>query len=405
MGELNLPTIASGQLQPYQTSNNADAALESAVADSLELDLASGDHALTGAEFTRAVYFRTVHNSIARVLTVPDSAHLFVVENAGSADLTVESGTIDITVGAGQAVVFYTDGTSGGITAIAGSTAGGAAGGDLTGTYPNPTIKNDVALGGNPTAATQAPGNNTTRLATTAFVTAAIAAIVGGMVYKGTWNATTNSPAITSGVGTLGWFYKVSVAGTTTIDGNSQWNVGDLLLFDGSAWDRIEGDSTEVISVAGRTGVVVLAAGDVSGLAASATTDATNASNISSGTLAAARVGAIRFHLKTFLAGIQTSANQLLLRDHAAIAATLPTSGSKASAGTAATADTTFTIKKNGSSVGTILFSAAGTTGAFTIASPVSIAIDDIITIVGPASADATLADISITLATTAAGA
>jgi hypothetical protein len=35
------------------------------------------------------------------------------------------------------------------------------------------TIKNNVALGGNPTATTQSAGNNTTRIATTAFVTTA----------------------------------------------------------------------------------------------------------------------------------------------------------------------------------------------------------------------------------------
>ena len=38
------------------------------------------------------------------------------------------------------------------------------------------TVKDDLALGGNPTTTTQSAGNNTTRVATTAFVTTAVAA-------------------------------------------------------------------------------------------------------------------------------------------------------------------------------------------------------------------------------------
>ena len=41
--------------------------------------------------------------------------------------------------------------------------------------------------------------------------------IVGALNYKGVWNANTNSPSLASGVGTQGDYYKVSVAGTTTI--------------------------------------------------------------------------------------------------------------------------------------------------------------------------------------------
>jgi hypothetical protein len=47
-----------------------------------------------------------------------------------------------------------------------------------------------------------------------------------------------------------------------------------------------------VTSVAGKSGVVVLSAGDVSGLAASATVNTTDAGNISQGTLPAARTEA-----------------------------------------------------------------------------------------------------------------
>jgi len=64
---------------------------------------------------------------------------------------------------------------------------------------------------------------------------------IGALNYKGTWNANTNSPALVSGVGTKGDYYVVSVAGTTTLDGISNWGIGDWAVFNGSAWQRVEG--------------------------------------------------------------------------------------------------------------------------------------------------------------------
>lgn len=73
--------------------------------------------------------------------------------------------------------------------------------------------------------------------------------------------------------------------------------------------------------------------------------------------------------------------------------------GSTAVAKTAATGSTTFTFKKGGVSFATIVFSASGTVGAFTLASTTSFnGTSDVLEIDGPATADATLADFTLLL-------
>jgi len=64
---------------------------------------------------------------------------------------------------------------------------------------------------------------------------------IGALNYKGTWNASTNTPTLTSGAGTKGDYYVVSVAGSTSLDGISNWGVGDLATYNGTAWQRVEG--------------------------------------------------------------------------------------------------------------------------------------------------------------------
>ena len=66
---------------------------------------------------------------------------------------------------------------------------------------------------------------------------------LGALNYKGTWNASSNTPTLASGVGTKGDYYVVSVAGSTTLDGISTWGVGDWVAFNGSAWQRVDGGS------------------------------------------------------------------------------------------------------------------------------------------------------------------
>jgi hypothetical protein len=67
---------------------------------------------------------------------------------------------------------------------------------------------------------------------------------IGALNYVGTWNASTNTPALASGVGTKGDYYVVSVAGSTNLDGETLWGVGDWVVFNGTVWQKVEGGNT-----------------------------------------------------------------------------------------------------------------------------------------------------------------
>jgi len=72
--------------------------------------------------------------------------------------------------------------------------------------------------------------------------------------YQGTWNASTNTPTLTSSVGTAGYYYIVSVAGSTSLNGISTWNVGDWVIFSNTGvWQRIAGGLTGSINIANDT--------------------------------------------------------------------------------------------------------------------------------------------------------
>lgn len=66
-------------------------------------------------------------------------------------------------------------------------------------------------------------------------------AVVGGMKYKGVWDAATNDPAIpAAATSNAGHYYKVSVSGTTAVDGTAEWAVGDWIVSSGTSWDKID---------------------------------------------------------------------------------------------------------------------------------------------------------------------
>jgi hypothetical protein len=79
----------------------------------------------------------------------------------------------------------------------------------------------------------------------------------GDLNYQGTWNASTNTPTLTSSTGTKGYYYVVDVAGTTNLDGITDWQVGDWAIYNGTVWQKV--DNTDAVSsVNGQTGTVVL---------------------------------------------------------------------------------------------------------------------------------------------------
>ena len=78
----------------------------------------------------------------------------------------------------------------------------------------------------------------------------------GTLTYQGTWNASTNSPTLASGVGTLNNYYVVSTAGSTNLDGITDWQIGDWAIFNGTVWQKIDNSEvTYVSNVATGTGL------------------------------------------------------------------------------------------------------------------------------------------------------
>jgi hypothetical protein len=83
------------------------------------------------------------------------------------------------------------------------------------------------------------------------------AAVLGALSYQGTWNASTNTPTLTSSTGTKGYYYVVSVAGSTNLDGITDWLIGDWAVYNGTVWQKVDNTET-VTSVNGQTGAVTL---------------------------------------------------------------------------------------------------------------------------------------------------
>jgi hypothetical protein len=63
-------------------------------------------------------------------------------------------------------------------------------------------------------------------------------------------------------VGNNGDYYVVSFAGSTNLNGITDWQIGDWAVFNGSVWQKVD-NTDAVTSVNGQTGTVVLGAANV----------------------------------------------------------------------------------------------------------------------------------------------
>jgi hypothetical protein len=135
------------------------------------------------------------------------------------------------------------------------------------------------------------------------------ASIQGGVSYQGSWNASTNTPTLTSSVGSKGYYYVVSVAGSTNLNGITDWLPGDWAIYNGTAWEKIDNTDT-VASVNGYVGAVVLNAADV-GAPPTTRSISTGTGLTGGGDLSANRTIAIDSTVAT-LTGTQTLTNKTI---------------------------------------------------------------------------------------------
>ena len=92
-------------------------------------------------------------------------------------------------------------------------------------------------------------------------VSTSTSAVTGALVYQGTWDASSNTPTLASGVGTKGYYYVVSVAGSTNLDGITDWAVNDWAVFNGTVWQKVDNSETVYGTMASQNANAVIITG------------------------------------------------------------------------------------------------------------------------------------------------
>ena len=110
------------------------------------------------------------------------------------------------------------------------------------------------------------------------------ASLTGAIVFKGTWNADTNSPELSDSLPAgllVGWEYVVDVGGTRNIgDGSKTFAAGDFVIFDGTHWKQVPSGNL-FTSLTGGGGITVNQSTGAMVLGSNATPNATTSTIVS----------------------------------------------------------------------------------------------------------------------------
>ena len=152
-------------------------------------------------------------------------------------------------------------------------------------------------------------------------------ALTGAIVFKGVWNATTNTPALSdttpAGLST-GWEYIVEVGGTRDIgDGSKTFLAGDFVIYDGTHWKQVPSGNAFVsltggghITVNQSTGAIVLGS-DATPNATTATIVSRDASgnfsaNVITANLTGVVTGSVSGNAGSVTNGVYTTGDQTI---------------------------------------------------------------------------------------------
>lgn len=180
------------------------------------------------------------------------------------------------------------------------------------------------------------------------------------------------------------WVYVTPLEGYTAYAQDENL----MLLWNGSAWVDA-GSAGGVTAFTDLTDTPASYAGEAGYMLRVASGETTLVSEV------------VPYHVGLYLSGTYT-ASRVLAKFVCPVAVTLAASlaGSYAKSEVAATASTVFSVEKNGASIGTITFAIAATTGTFAGAGG-AFAAGDVLSVVAPATPDATLAGLHTTLVAT----